>query len=332
MFDFRSSAEWSTAIPALQVAARCTEAVRTSFDPAKLDKSDKSPVTIADFGAQALILDRIKKDFPNDDCVAEEDSQDLIQAENQSLLNKLVSAVVAIDSEFDQSRILDSIDHGNHEGGDTGRIWTLDPIDGTKGFLRNDQYAIALGLIVDGELAFGAMACPNLPLQFKDPTSAVGSLFWAIKGKGAWMSPLNEVEAAKSIQVKEISDLSHASFCESVESGHSSHGHSAQIAERLGVTAPPVRIDSQCKYAAVARADASIYLRLPTRAGYEEKIWDHAAGALIVEEAGGKVSDIEGKPLDFSLGRTLKDNRGVVASNRAFHDQIIAAIKQVIST
>ncbi len=92
----------------------------------------------------------------------------------------------------------------------------------------------------------------------------------------------------RPIQTTDISDSALASFCESVESGHSSHDDAAKIAERLGVTKPPFRIDSQCKYAAVARGDASIYLRLPTRADYEEKIWDHAAGWVVIREAGGQ--------------------------------------------
>ena len=115
-------------------------------------------------------------------------------------------------------------------------------------------------------------------------------------------------------------------FCESVETGHSDQGWSADIAGRLGITADPYRIDSQCKYAAVARGDATIYLRLPTRADYQEKIWDHAAGMFVVEQAGGRVTDIHGEPLDFSHGARLSANSGVVATNGRFHDDVIAAI------
>lgn len=87
----------------------------------------------------------------------------------------------------------------------------------------------------------------------------------------------------------------------------------------------------QCKYAAVARGDACIYLRLPTRVGYEEKIWDHATGSLLVAEAGGAVTDTTGRPLDFSLGRTLKDNVGVVASNGTFHTEVIDQVVAVLN-
>ena len=119
-------------------------------------------------------------------------------------------------------------------------------------------------------------------------------------------------------------------MCESVESGHSNHDDSARITELLGIVAEPYRIDSQCKYAAVARGDASIYLRLPTRADYREKIWDHAAGKYVVEQAGGRVTDVTGAPLDFSHGRRLERNLGVIATDGRFHDEVVAAVQSVL--
>jgi 3'(2'), 5'-bisphosphate nucleotidase len=130
----------------------------------------------------------------------------------------------------------------------------------------------------------------------------------------------------------DVRDPARAVFCESVESGHSSHSDSARVATLLGITAPPFRIDSQCKYAAVARGDAAVYLRLPTRKGYEEKIWDHAAGLRVILEAGGRVTDVRGRDLDFSLGRTLRDNLGVVVTNGPTHDAVLAAVRAVLGT
>jgi 3'(2'), 5'-bisphosphate nucleotidase len=89
-------------------------------------------------------------------------------------------------------------------------------------------------------------------------------------------------------------------------------------------------MDSQAKYTAIARGDASIYLRLPREKAYREKIWDHAAGFIIVEEAGGSVTDFQGKPLDFLAGRTLKNNKGIVATNGHLHRQVLDAIAQVV--
>ena len=82
----------------------------------------------------------------------------------------------------------------------------------------------------------------------------------------------------------------------------------------------------------IARGDASIYLRLPTRKDYQEKIWDHAAGSIIVEEAGGKVTDTQGQDLDFSQGRTLSKNTGVVGSNGELHDLVISAVIEVLNS
>ena len=104
---------------------------------------------------------------------------------------------------------------------------------------------------------------------------------------------------------------------------------SAAIARRLGIEREPFRIDSQCKYAAVARGDASIYLRMPTRKDYREKIWDHAAGKIVVEAAGGTVTDVNGRTLDFRHGRTLEENRGIVATAGPIHDAVLEAVRQV---
>jgi 3'(2'), 5'-bisphosphate nucleotidase len=131
--------------------------------------------------------------------------------------------------------------------------------------------------------------------------------------------------------MRNIDSLSEASFCESVEAGHSSQGTNARIAELLGIRSQPVRMDSQAKYASISRGDGDVYLRLPVGDGsYQEKIWDHAAGSLLVEEAGGQVSDIRGRPLNFSVGRTLRENKGVVACQTKLHSTVIEAVRQAL--
>jgi 3'-phosphoadenosine 5'-phosphosulfate (PAPS) 3'-phosphatase len=89
-----------------------------------------------------------------------------------------------------------------------------------------------------------------------------------------------------------------------------------------------IKIDSQCKYALVARGEAGLYLRY-SGVKYKEKIWDHAAGLLCVEEAGGRVTDITGAPLDFSKGESLFANTGIVASNGKTHAQVLEVIARV---
>lgn len=139
------------------------------------------------------------------------------------------------------------------------------------------------------------------------------------------------LEEGKRIGMKKITDLSAASFCESVEAGHSNQGDAAQIAQKLGITRPSVRMDSQAKYGSIARGAGDIYLRLPVSKTYQEKIWDHAAGDLIVREAGGQVTDVLGRRLDFGHGRTLAENKGVIAAPAAVHDQVLKVVQEVLS-
>jgi 3'(2'), 5'-bisphosphate nucleotidase len=152
----------------------------------------------------------------------------------------------------------------------------------------------------------------------------------AARGTGSFVEPLFREATPTSIRVSAVLDPAAARFCESVESGHSDQDQSVQIARALGITAPGLRMDSQAKYAGLARGDASIYLRLPTRKDYQEKIWDHAAGLIVVEEAGGRVTDVRGAPLDFSHGKTLAQNSGVIATNGPIHDAVLAAVAGVL--
>ncbi len=322
--------ELKIAIEAVEKACRlCREVQSSLVSEETMTKKDKSPVTVADFGAQAVICRALNETFPDDPIVAEEDTAELKAEGGETLLAHILTHVSAILPGISESEVIEAIDSGASEGGAEGRLWTLDPIDGTKGFLRGEQYAVALALIEDGEVVLGIVGCPDLPLDINDPESSTGCLLWGIKGEGSYIKQLGESSRAK-INVSETLESKDASFCESVESAHSSHGDAEKIADLLGVTNPPIRIDSQCKYAVIARGDASIYLRLPTRKDYVEKIWDHASGALIVTEAGGTVTDIHGRGLDFSLGRTLLSNKGIVATNGKFHDKVISAITQVL--
>lgn len=292
-----------------------------------ITKSDDSPVTVADFGAQAIIINAINKAFPDDKIVGEEDASKL--RENDSLRSKVWNLVQeASNDSLDISKLssdqemCNAIDIGNSQGGNKGRIWALDPIDGTKGFIRKGQYAVCLALIVDGIVQLGVIGCPNL--------NENGSLFSAVKGQGAKMSQLSNIDNESTIQFNDCQDLSQATFCESVESGHSAHSTQAQIAAKLGITKSPVRMDSQAKYCSISQGNGDIYLRLPVNMQYEEKIWDHAAGNVIVTEAGGQVTDMYGEQLDFGAGRTLKNNKGVVASATSIHQRVLEAVAAVL--
>ncbi|KAH0491601.1 hypothetical protein TgHK011_003026 [Trichoderma gracile] len=341
---------------AVQRAAILTKRVFHEKAKGTVDKNDKSPVTIGDFGAQALIIAALQHNFPDDAIVAEEESAKLREDENlRTTVWELVKDTKLDDPDAeallggpikDADAMVELIDKGNSPGGSQGRIWAIDPIDGTKGFLRGGQYAVCLALMVDGDVKVGALGCPNLPVddaarltagigENQTDDDGHGVLFSAVLGHGATSRPLATVsldpELGTPISMRAIDDLTKANFCESVEAGHSSHGDQAAISQKLGITAPSVRMDSQAKYGSIARGAGDIYLRLPVSATYQEKIWDHAAGDLIVREAGGQVTDVHGKRLDFSVGRTLANNKGVVAAPLAVHGKVLEAVQEVLS-
>jgi 3'(2'), 5'-bisphosphate nucleotidase len=319
--------ELSTALRAVRAAARiCSDVQRNLVAARTLEKKDKSPVTVADFASQAVICAALQEVFPRDPVVGEESAADLRSAAAAALCGQVTEFVRgALGDAVDAAQVLRWIDRGAADAR-TERFWTLDPIDGTKGFLRGEQYAVALALIERGEVVLGVLGCPNLPVD-----GQTGALFAALRGGPTWLMPLagEGVAGARDVRVSDITAAAEARFCESVESEHSDQRESAEIARRLGIRAEPYRIDSQCKYAVVARNDASIYLRLPTRADYREKIWDHAAGKLVVECAGGTVTDIAGAPLDFSRGRTLEGNRGIVATGGRIHAEVLRAVREI---
>jgi 3'(2'), 5'-bisphosphate nucleotidase len=322
--------ERQVAVEAVTRAAQLCAAVRAEMVGAAraemvgataLQKDDKSPVTIADFSAQALICQRLAAAFPADSIVGEEDASELRKYENAATLDMVARYVRLALPNATRRDICHWIDLGTSQPAD--RFWTLDPIDGTKGFLRNDQYAVALALIENGEVKLGVLACPALPPGGEG--GQPGVLFMAARGAGAFMAPLG---GGPEAPIRVAHDGAARRFVESVEAGHGNHELQEAIARAAGIDLAPLRMDSQAKYGAVARGDAALYLRLPSpkSPGYRENIWDHAAGAILVEEAGGRVSDMRGEPLDFSAGTKLHANRGVVVSNGAVHDAAISAL------
>lgn len=223
--------------------------------------------------------------------------------------------------------VIDWIDRGNGEVG--SRYWTLDPIDGTKGFLRDNQYAIALALVEAGEVKLGVLGCPALPVDANQPEGEQGVLFVAVRGQGTTMASLQSGDS-RTVHVA-VEDPRCLYLTESVESRHGNLPLQRAIAQAVGLKNPPLQLDSQVKYGAVARGQAALYLRLPWTyfPNYRENIWDHAAGAIVVEEAGGRVTDIYGKPLDFNSGAKLINNRGIVASNGSLHEAVLAKLSEL---
>jgi 3'(2'), 5'-bisphosphate nucleotidase len=317
--------EKQVAITAVTAAAKLCEQVRQEKSSLAIAKPDSSPVTVADFGSQAVICQALADAFSTDPIIGEEDSALLrTRTEEWEQVTKYVQA--QIPSATPES-VADWIDRGN--GQVASRYWTLDPIDGTKGYVRGDQYAVALALVEAGEVKLGVLGCPALPVDAAQPDGERGVLFVAVKGQGTTMIPLAG-GAPRPVRVKDSDDISSLRLVEGVVAAHGNHTLQEAVAQAVGLTAPSVRLDSQAKYGVVARGQAALYLRFPSpkSPGRKENTWDHAAGAIAVEEAGGRVTDMYGQPLDFSFGTTLVNNQGIIASNGTIHDAVVAAVAQ----
>ena len=331
--------ELEFAIETVRSAVRICRDVQGEIAPGRWDKEDRSPVTVADLAVQAVVSAALSERFPNDPLMGEEGSSELREPAWAELLAKVTAHVKQVRPECSSSScVLDWIERGQHEIDPNRRYWVLDPVDGTKGFLRKEQYAVALALIDRGEILLGILACPNLPPDIGASASTghpiFGQIYAASRGTGAERIDLGAgdvIVSRRPMHVASTTDPAQARWCERVESSDKNHDVTSQVVEKVGIVAPPDRLDSQAKYAVVARGEASLYLRHSLNKEYREKVWDHAAGVIVTEEAGGRVTDVHGKRLDFSQGRTLSANHGVVATNGHLHDRVLSAVRDVLA-
>ena len=320
----------AVAIAAVAAACRVTRHVQNRQQHIQRHaKDDMSPVTVADYAAQAVVARQLADALGRLDMVGEEDAGTLRAAGQDALREEVASAARVAWPEVGADEVMDAIDLGNHDAS-AESYWTLDPIDGTKGFLRGGQYAVSLALIERGQVVLGVLGCPNLAESHErafDSPDPRGTLYYAVRGGGSWQVPADRPDMSpRRLDASRLEDISAMRVCESVEAAHSRLDDTGRIVQHLGAQGTPARLDSQCKYAVVARGQAEAYLRLPTRRDYVEKIWDHASGVIIAEEASAVVTDIAGRPLDFSRGAGLSANRGVVCATRTFHKRVLDAI------
>jgi 3'(2'), 5'-bisphosphate nucleotidase len=332
------------AIHAVQLASCLARKIQTELVSPALTKEDRSPVTVADFACQALIGSLLEQDFPDDPLVAEEDSAPLKESNASETLALVTCYVTDSIIKMEHSganpesrqiqpvtaeRICEWIDRGRSKS--ASRFWVLDPIDGTKGFLRGDQYAIAFALVNAGKVRVAVLGCPNLVDGQEPDLNGPGSLVIAACGQGTWTTSLESPGELKALHVSECANTAEARLMRSFESGHTNADQIDLFLKALGTQATPVLMDSQAKYSVLAAGGADILLRLlsASKPNYREKIWDQAAGALILEEAGGKITDLDGKDLDFTAGRSLIYNRGILASNGMLHTSALTALKKI---
>ena len=318
------------AVAAVREAAQLVRRVQREMVSKALAKDDKSPVTVADFAAQALIGKRLEETFPEMGFVGEESSDSLRTAEGRETLQQITHFIRQSIPEATDDDVCQWIDRG--AGEPTENFWTLDPVDGTKGFLRGDPVRSGARLSRDGEVRVGALGCPELADGVRPDKGGAGSLLVARRTSGTFCRSLDDEDADwQPLRVSNTSDVSRARLLRSVEKAHTDTGGIGQLVARLGILADLVPMDSQAKYSVLAAGGGDVNLRLlsPSRLDYREKIWDQAAGSIVVEEAGGRVTDLNGRPLNFSKGRTLAENRGVLATNGPLHNTLLDGLKRI---
>ncbi|KAK8524410.1 hypothetical protein V6N13_015432 [Hibiscus sabdariffa] len=339
----------------------CVDVQRSLFsDKGRiLEKNDQTPVTVADFGVQALVSLELGKLFPSIPLVAEEDSS-YIRAKN--LVDPIVSAVcdqTSLDeNSISHADVLEAIDRGvnNAFGTKPATYWILDPIDGTRGFVKGSKalYVVGLSLVVEGKIMLGVMGCPNWLVDtsyrstndvqgYQNSSPGLGIIMAAHVGCGTWTKRLRcMLDSSTKISsdwtrclVDGCCLVHKAHFCtpdsQPWESLPLSVFYKATINnDDIGdneIRLVPGCCGSLCKYLMVASGRASVFILRHEKAA---KAWDHASGMICVHEAGGKVTDWEGSELDLAADqdkrRTIYLAAGVLVTNGNIHQEIVEMI------
>ena len=312
--------EWQVALAAVREAAALCHVLQG--EPlSRGEKPDGSPVTAADFATQALICSTLADTFPDDPIIAEEDSAILNATNGAVLLEEVTSYLRRFRPGVTPSDVCRWIDHGAHRSGQ--RFWALDPLDGSKGFLRGHQYAIALALIEGGHVKIGVLACPNLRQLELWPHGS--SLLAAAEGQGAWALGLDEQITASRLSVSTIAEPGLAAACESFESAHTNQEAGSAVASVLGLTTPLLRLDSQVKYALVAGGSVEAYFRVPERKCDREHLGS-CRGQPPRRRGRRPCDGFRWRPLEFS-NSFRKPPRGIVATNGVLHGPLLEAFR-----
>jgi len=335
---------------AVQKAVLVTKAVLSNVEKGEISKKDKTPVSLADFAAQALLVAAIHHNFPSDTIVGEEETS--VLRKNQKIADQvwdLVSPTHLEDEESEKllrspkspEEMLEFIDLGGKAyGGPKGRVWMIDPVDGTKGFLTGGQYVVCATLLVDGVEKVAAFGCPHVNLENgriseqDTDTKGPGVLVSAIKGNGTWIRPLSRgaLLEAKRVAKSKVEDVGKVRFAENCNTTTPQFEDRHKIAEKLGAKWEPLHIYStQLRYIALTLGACEVVLRTPKPTDAPSHVWDHTGGVMVFVEAGGKVTDLNGKELDFTSGRDLTENFGLIAALENVHSKVVEATKEVFA-
>ena len=281
-----------------------------------LEKSDKTVVTEVDYFVQSLLTAHLGKLDSSTPILAEETNKELQSA--PALRNTINQLLAQANISEDVEALLARATHTVSSNSD---YWLMDPIDGTRGFVRGDQYAIALSKLVGAAPAQSFLCCPRL--AWKD----VSGVTLVADGDDLLISDVNTSDIAQTLDVQPVYS-GRPRLVESLELGDKQTRLRSHLIAQGLVAAESVRMDSQAKYASLVLGLSEVYLRQPSPNRLECS-WDHAAGAHLVHLAGGRVTDFLGRPLDYSTGAHLRNNQGVLATIRADHDKILASLNSI---
>lgn len=313
-----------------ETSAAGNSAVAVDAEVESPSTADIRPVAIARYSSLVVIVQRLMEYFPRDRIVGGENAGFLRSPEGAALRGRVNAYVQQVFRYIREDEILGAIDSVSDEGGAKDRRWILNPLDGRYGFVTGGHYAVCLALMIDGKIALGVLGLPTDITKTGDPNEATGVIFSAVRGAGATTADLHSPYTTRPIKVSRHTLPQDGIMVEPVRPFSRRHDIADGVITLLGIRSK-LSMDSQAKYAVVAEGHASIYLQVSPISG-KEFVWEHAAGYVIVTEAGGTVTDLDEKPLDFTAGKTLSKNVGVVATNGRLHKKVLEAVQTVLST
>ena len=266
----------------LDIARRAGEASLTFYGKPMLVEHKEQfdePVTQADRAVNELIVRALAEAFPSDGVLAEES--------------------------------LDVSERLSRE-----RVWMVDPIDGTKGFIAGTgDFAVQIGLAVEGRAALGVLYAP-----------ATDVLYWAARGHGSWvLRPTSEAEGEPRPERLRVTDESELAVMRLAESRSHRGQRMDEVVRALGVRAEVRSHSVGIKVGLLVERQADLYIHMSPKT----KQWDTCAPEAVLAEAGGRMTDIWGGPLQYNTPDVLNRN-GLVASNGAAHDSVIERMRPLL--
>ena len=233
------------------------------------------PVTAADKAASRIIVDGLKAAFPHDAVLSEEEFDDV------------------------ESRRA------------AKRVWIIDPIDGTAGFVKKDgDFGIQIGLAENGKTVLGVVLLPYLQ-----------TLYYATTGGGTFA----ERNGSEAFQIHASDRTSFGEMTLAFSRNHPSKGISAILAG-FGFANAVQRGSIGLKVGLIAEQGADAYIHLSPRT----KLWDTCAPQIILEEAGGKLTDLFGEQYRYDVS-DVQNYGGIVATNGVSHDAVITKLRPILS-